>query len=95
MAKRLAFFEQRENDTNFSSLPPTQANGTPPTSLATLPLLTEIGNIKCILEELQSSVSILLRAAPHPKTAPPSHLLLMNVNFEPIIRGLKSDIFEV
>jgi hypothetical protein len=52
LAKRLSFFEQRENDLNFSSPSRTQAGGTPPTSLATLPLLTEIGNIKCMLEEL-------------------------------------------
>ena len=92
LAKRLAFFEQRENDTNFSSLPPTQANGTPPTSLATLPLLTEIGNIKCILEELQSSVSILLRAAPHPQTAPPSRLPQQDIANMPLLRPAAPDL---
>ena len=92
LAKRLAFFEQRENDTNFSYLPPTQANGTPPTSLATLPLLTEIGNIKCILEELQSSVSILLRAAPHPQTAPPSRLPQQDIANMPLLRPAAPDL---
>ena len=92
LAKRLSFFEQRENDTNFSSPSPTQASGTPPTSLATLPLLTEIGNIKCMLEELQSSVSILLRAAPHPLTAPPPRLPQQYIADMPLLRPAGPDV---
>ena len=92
LAKRLSFFEQRENDTNFSSPSPTQASGTPPTSLATLPLLTEIGNIKCMLEELQSSVSILLRAAPHPLTAPPPRLPQQYIADMPLLRPAAPDV---
>ena len=92
LAKRLSFFEQRENDLNFSSPSRTQAGGTPPTSLATLPLLTEIGNIKCMLEELQSSVSILLRAAPHPLNAPPPRVPHQNTADRPILRPAAPDV---
>ena len=77
---------------NFSSPSRTQAGGTPPTSLATLPLLTEIGNIKCMLEELQSSVSILLRAAPHPLNAPPPRLPHQNIADMPPLRPAAPDV---
>ena len=65
LVTRLNFFEQRENNANFSSAQVPQPAGAPPTCAAPV-LLTEVSNMKCMLEDLQSSVSILLRAAPHP-----------------------------
>ena len=76
LAKRLNFFEQRENNANISSLSGRVSPADAPPTCSAPFLLTEVSNMKCMLEDLQSSVSILLRAAQHPlppPLAPASH----------------------
>ena len=82
LAKRMNIFEQRENEANFSRMSGFHTSGVPPDASTDTPgqsypanatltcaaplLLAEVSTMKCMLEDLQSSVSILLRAASHP-----------------------------
>ena len=70
LLERIRLFEERENNVQFSQYFPGQDRSTttqtspPPSCQSCTKVLNTIGNIQCQLEDVQGSLSLLLRASP-------------------------------